>query len=150
MPKVHPVWDKVNRAHTPPCRVLSDIRYKKIEPFRKLVDSIWEKIKGITDIIKNSALGKAVGKLLGIETRATGGPVRQGRSYLVGENGPELFTATGSSGSISPAGSFGSGQVVNITINGAIDPEGTRRALEQLFQRSSRRTGAVNLIVVVS
>lgn len=121
------------------------IAYKKVEPFRDLVDSLWEKIKGIVKTISESKLGQAVGKLLGVEARATGGPVRQGRTYLVGENGPELFTATGSSGSISPAGSFGSGQVVNITINGAVDAEGTRRQLEQLFQRSSRRTGAINL-----
>jgi hypothetical protein len=36
------------------------------------------------------------------------------------------------------------GQSVNITINGAVDAEGTRRQLERLFQNSSRRTGAVN------
>ena len=34
---------------------------------------------------------------------------------------------------------------INITINGAIDPEGVRRSLEQLFQRSGARIGAVNL-----
>jgi hypothetical protein len=33
---------------------------------------------------------------------------------------------------------------VNITINGAIDPEGVRRQLERLFQQSGRRTQQVN------
>jgi hypothetical protein len=41
-------------------------------------------------------------------------------------------------------GTTGTGGI-NITINGAIDPEGVRRSLEQLFQRSGARIGAVNL-----
>lgn len=35
---------------------------------------------------------------------------------------------------------------INITINGAVDPEATRRQLETLFQQSARRTGAVNFV----
>jgi hypothetical protein len=72
--------------------------------------------------------------------RALGGPVFAGETYLVGEQGPELFTAQ-QNGSIARNSSLGG---VNITINGAVDPEGTRRQLEKLFQSSSRRTGAVN------
>jgi hypothetical protein len=45
--------------------------------------------------------------------------------------------ATGLGGS-NPAGG------VNITINGAIDPEGVRRSLELLFQQSGARIGDVN------
>jgi hypothetical protein len=71
--------------------------------------------------------------------RATGGPVFANQTYLVGENGPELFT--GQTGTITRNSAMGG---VNITINGAVDPEGTRRQLEKLFQSSSRRTGAVN------
>jgi hypothetical protein len=71
--------------------------------------------------------------------RATGGPVFAGETYLVGENGPELFT--GQTGTITRNSALGG---INITINGAVDPEGTRRQLEKLFQSSSRRTGAVN------
>jgi len=40
----------------------------------------------------------------------------------------------------------GGGDTINITINGAIDPEGIRRQLERLFQDSARRTGAVSLV----
>lgn len=52
--------------------------------------------------------------------RATGGPVAAGRSYLVGERGPELFTPAGH-GAISPAGSFGGrpGVTVNVTARDA-------------------------------
>jgi hypothetical protein len=72
--------------------------------------------------------------------RALGGPVFAGETYLVGENGPEMFTAQ-QNGSIARNSTLGG---VNITINGAVDPEGTRRQLEKLFQSSARRTGAVN------
>lgn len=47
--------------------------------------------------------------------RATGGPVAPGRSYLVGEYGPELFTPAGH-GAIAPNGNGGSGGV-SITVN---------------------------------
>jgi len=53
--------------------------------------------------------------------RAEGGPVGAGNSYVVGENGPELFVP-GSSGSIVPNGAMGggggkSGAAVNVTYN---------------------------------
>jgi hypothetical protein len=120
------------------------IAYKKIEPFRDLMNSIYDKIVQVVNTVKNSFLGNLVGGLFD-GFRASGGPVRQGNSYVVGEAGPELFTAT-TSGNISPSGSFGNGGGVNITINGAIDAESVRRQLENLFQNSARRTGAINLI----
>jgi hypothetical protein len=48
-----------------------------------------------------SAIGNAFGGF-----RAEGGPVSSGQSYVVGENGPELFTP-GASGMISPNGAMG-------------------------------------------
>jgi len=53
--------------------------------------------------------------------RANGGSVTAGRSYIVGERGPELFMP-GRSGGIAPAGSFGGSP--NITIN--VDAAGTQ------------------------
>jgi hypothetical protein len=108
------------------------------------MDSIFQKVMNVINALKNSPVGNAIGQIFD-GFRATGGPVRQGRSYIVGEAGPELFTAT-TSGNISSSGSFGGGGGVNITINGAIDPESVRRQLENLFQNSARRTGAINLI----
>lgn len=74
--------------------------------------------------------------------RATGGPVFAGETYLVGEQGPELYTAQ-QNGNITRNSGMGN---VNITINGAIDPEGVRRQLERLFQQSGRRTQQVNFV----
>lgn len=64
-------------------------------------------------------LGSAIGSLLGLPGRATGGPVSPGRAYVVGERGPELFVPT-ASGRINtgPASGGGARDVrVAITIN---------------------------------
>jgi len=48
--------------------------------------------------------------------RALGGPVMGGKSYMVGENGPELFTPT-NSGSITRNDQLGGGGTTNVTFN---------------------------------
>ena len=75
------------------------------------------------------------------KSNAAGGSVMGGKPYRVGEFGPELFVPSGS-GSIRPAGNAGN---VVININGAVDANGTRRQLEQLFRTSSRQMGLVTL-----
>jgi hypothetical protein len=52
---------------------------------------------------------------------------------------------TGTAVSAGLGGTTGNGNI-NITINGAIDPEGVRRSLEKLFQDSARRTSAMNFV----
>ena len=57
-----------------------------------------------------------------------GGPVTGGQSYLVGENGPEIFTP-GASGGITPNNQIqGSGVVVNQVINVTTGVQQTVRA----------------------
>jgi tape measure domain-containing protein len=48
--------------------------------------------------------------------RALGGPVMGGKGYIVGENGPELFTPN-TTGSITRNGDLGGGGPVNVTFN---------------------------------
>ena len=74
--------------------------------------------------------------------RALGGPVSATNSYLVGERGPELFTPS-VGGRISANGS--GGQTI-INLNGIVDAESARRSIEQLIQRSARRTGAIDWV----
>ena len=76
-------------------------------------------------------------------TRALGGSVSGGRSYLVGEHGPELFTPMGG-GNITPNGRLGGGGIT-IIMNGIVDGESARRSIERVLQQSSIRTGAVNV-----
>lgn len=59
--------------------------------------------------------------------RATGGPVTTGKTYMVGEKGPELFTA-GTSGRIIPNNQMGGGVVVHQNINLTAGVSGTVRA----------------------
>ena len=75
--------------------------------------------------------------LAGISTlprRAMGGPVAPGGSYLVGEQGPELFTPS-ASGNISSTGTFGGGATITVNVNGG-DPNSIVRALQQYVRQS--------------
>jgi len=92
----------------------------------------------IQQLIRSKADPFSTGK------RALGGPVTGGRSYMVGEHGPELFTPMGG-GTITPNSRLNSGGVT-IVMNGIIDGESARRSIERLLQQSSIRTGAVNLV----
>jgi hypothetical protein len=84
-------------------------------------------VKGISGAI-NSAFGGF---------RANGGSVSAGKSYVVGERGAEMFVPR-SSGTIVPNGGMG-GSTFNITVNGAIDAEGTARTIVDVLNRSNAR-----------
>jgi len=79
--------------------------------------------------------------------KASGGAVTAGTTYLVGEQGPELFTA-GANGAIIPnkAISSGGGNTVNITINGAVDPISTARQIANLLNKEATLSGSFNRI----
>lgn len=65
--------------------------------------------------------------------RADGGPVAAGRSYVVGERGPELFTPS-SSGQITPNHAMGGGSVtIHIDARGAV--EGTAAQIDAALAR---------------
>ena len=90
---------------------------------------------GGSNLILN--LGNMIGSLLGLPGRATGGPVSPGRSYVVGERGPELFVPT-SAGRVETGQTGPSRDVrVNITIAA---PQGT--SAPQALQRSSRQVAS--------
>jgi hypothetical protein len=68
-------------------------------------------------------------------TRANGGPVMGGGTYLVGERGPELFTPL-SSGSITPNNALGGGGAnITVNVNGG-DPNSIVRVLQQYVRQS--------------
>lgn len=106
-------------------------------------DDVIEKVKAFINLVKNnplvSGLGNIIDNIFG-GGKATGGPVSGGTTYLVGERGPELFTPSGS-GNIIPNNRLGGGAaaVFNITVNGAIDPEGTARTIINVLNNSSYR-----------
>lgn len=84
---------------------------------RQLVElAIQKAVSGIGDFVGN-ALGKVFsGK------RAKGGPVSSGKSYIVGEKGPEILTM-GAKGFITPNDKIGGGQTNVINVN--VDASGS-------------------------
>jgi hypothetical protein len=107
--------------------------------FANLVNVINKAISAIRAVASvGSSIGGAIGGALGFGGgRAMGGPVSSGTAYVVGERGPELFVP-GQSGSIVPNGGRG-GNTINLTVNGAIDAEGTARTIIDVLNRSSAR-----------
>ena len=127
-------------------KVLGKIIGGIVTVFAKLVSGIDATVNAVIALasaLSNSVVGKAVsGIASGIGSvfgggRALGGPVTGGTSYLVGERGPELFTPS-NSGKIIPNNAMG-GNTFNITVNGALDSEGTARTIVDILNRSQAR-----------
>ena len=80
--------------------------------------SIVDKAKVLGGTLKTAFAnaGSNIKWAIGLEGRASGGPVNGGQPYMVGENGPELFVPR-RSGSIIPNGS-GIGGGISISLNG--------------------------------
>jgi hypothetical protein len=123
-----------------------------ITGFSKLVgfiDGTISAIKRLIALVMANPIVSGIGGLIGNVFggfRAAGGSVTGGTPYVVGERGAELFVPN-SSGTIIPNGGNG-GTTINLTVNGAIDPEGTARQIIQVLNRSQARgalgAGALN------
>jgi hypothetical protein len=107
-----------------------------------LINGVVNAIQSLVNLVRNNPLVKGIGGLIDSVFgggRASGGPVTAGTTYLVGEKGPELFTPN-TSGAIIPNGAMGgNGTTINLTVNGAIDPEGTARTIIDVLNRSTAR-----------
>jgi hypothetical protein len=115
--------------------------------FSKLVGFITSAYNGLVafvNFVKNNPVTQGIGGLFG-GGRANGGPVSAGTTYLVGENGPELFTSS-NSGTIIPNHAMGAGNTVNITVNGAIDPISTARQIANILNREATISGSFNRV----
>jgi phage-related protein len=119
------------------------LAYKKIEPFKDLVDGIFQGIKNIGSAIAASKFATVLSGLIGrLPGMAAGGSVMAGQAVRVGEFGSEVFIPSGS-GSIRPDRGNGGGNT--FILNGIVDAESARRTIERVMQNSTLRTGAVNL-----
>lgn len=110
--------------------------------FERLFDIIKSVVGAIQSLINLVArnpvvagIGNALSSAFG-GFRANGGSVSAGTPYVVGERGAELFVPS-SSGTIVPNGGMGS--TINVTVNGAIDAEGTARTIVDVLNRSNAR-----------
>lgn len=114
-----------------------------------VIEGVVNAIRSLVNLVKNNPIVEGISGLISSAfggARANGGSVSAGKSYLVGERGAELFTPS-SNGMIVPNNALGGGGTnINLTVNGAIDPEGTARTIVDVLNRSfSRGTlGALN------
>jgi hypothetical protein len=115
-----------------------------------VVGIVGELISGFKLLI---SIGSKVGNFIGSLNpfgggKAAGGPVSMGKTYLVGEKGPELFSPS-SNGNIVPnhkLGGTSSGTTINISVSGAIDPASTARQIANLLKNEASTSGSfVNL-----
>jgi hypothetical protein len=109
-----------------------------------VVDLVASLVRGFQNVVKfGQAVGGVIGSVGGFlgfgGRRAMGGPVAGNTAYVVGERGPELFVPQGS-GTIIPNNRMGGGgTTINLTVNGAIDAEGTARTIIDVLNRSQAR-----------
>jgi hypothetical protein len=104
-----------------------------------IVKSVVGAIQSLISLVANNPVVKGIGNAISSAFggfRAAGGPVSAGKSYVVGEQGAEMFVPS-SNGTIVPNGGMGS--TFNITVNGAIDAEGTARTIVDVLNRSNAR-----------
>jgi len=113
-----------------------------VDWFRGLPDKIANALLGLGGSI-SSAIGSGIrsvpvigDKVADIMGLAIGGPAAEGKSYVVGENGPELFTPN-VGGRVTPAeqtkamsNNYGG---VNITISGAGDPRAVAQEVKRIL-----------------
>lgn len=102
-----------------------------------IIDRAYKAIVAFVNFVKNNPVTQGIASVFG-GGRAAGGPVSAGTTYLVGENGPELFTSS-TSGTIIPNQGGAGGNTFNITVNGALDSEGTARTIVNILNRSQAR-----------
>lgn len=91
---------------------------------------------GSGGIAPGGGLSGILGGLFG-GFREKGGPTVGGMSYIVGEDGPELFTPN-TSGTVSPNGSFSAGGTTIIQNITTPDADSFRRSDRQLARRAKR------------
>jgi uncharacterized protein YukE len=128
------IWDQIKESFRASIdsivdffRPLTDAIQHVLDLLDRVANSIGKVLSSasgkVGDVVKSigtatqSAFGQAVSKVFGVAgARAGGGDVNGGQTYLVGENGPELFSP-GSSGSIIPNNKINSGSGGSIVIN---------------------------------
>lgn len=80
--------------------------------------------------------------ITGPQAREHGGPVSSGRSYMVGEAGPELFTPS-RSGNITPNSAMG-GNTYNINVNAGVgDPRAIGQQIVEYVKKFEKANGPV-------
>lgn len=126
------------------------LAYKKIEPFRKIVDALWQMLKtsvvGAFDVVSNAISGligwlksawdwvkKLIDKFTSFKLP----------SWVpgIGSDLAMTFTATGVAGH--GVNAHASTAPINVTVNGALDPESVARQIRRILNDHAARNGIV-------
>lgn len=116
------------------------------------VGSVISAIESLIKLVANNPLVKGISGVISSVFgggKASGGSVNAGTTYLVGEQGAEYFTPA-VAGVITPmnkVGTSGGTTNINITVNGAIDPEGVARQINNILTQSAARGGGASNLV---
>lgn len=124
-----------------------------VEAYARMAETATTAIRSVVDAFKHGdfldiigSIADAVGSIYGAGqsaglfggARASGGPVSSGKTYLVGERGPELFMPN-TSGSIVPnsalrggAGAAGGARPLYIDLRGALMTEDVLREMQEI------------------
>jgi hypothetical protein len=107
------------------------------------VNAVVNSIRNLIALVAANPLVQGVSNLISSVFgggRAAGGSVSSGTPYVVGEKGAELFVPQ-SNGTIIPNNAMGgtNSTTINLTVNGAIDSEGTARQIINLLNNSFYR-----------
>jgi hypothetical protein len=120
-------------------RKFDDVIASLRDNFQKFLRDINAPFESLNAPVRGADLLRPSGR------RASGGPVSSGRSYLVGEMGPEIFTPSAGGGNITPNSAMG-GAVYNITVNAGMGAGDGARLGEQIvsaIRRYERSSGKV-------
>lgn len=120
-------------------QAISDERVKITQAEVEKEIALFQKLQSVISNAK-SASGNSLNlnKATVAGARANGGPVTGGNTYLVGENGPELFTPV-NSGNIIPNGAGGGSVKIDVTINGGLIDEDIANQIGNLMVGGFRR-----------
>lgn len=116
---------------------------------QEIVSAAWTYISGIIDNIIEG-VSRAITKLKSMATfgfgggggppKATGGYVRAGVTYPVGERGPEMFTPQ-RSGYIIPNGGSGGGNTIVVNVSSPLSTEEAAEAMADIVFRNLKLNG---------
>lgn len=128
--------------------VIGNLASTLISLFGKVVgviNGVVSAIKTLVSLVANNPIVQGIGNVISSVFgggKAAGGAVTGGTPYLVGEKGAELFVPN-SSGTIVPNNRLGGGgnTVINLTVNGAIDPIGTARTIYNVLANEATTSG---------
>ncbi len=114
--------------------------------FKTVIDSIIQEVLRLAVIkpIVDYIMGGPVATISSIFGKASGGPVTGGRTYMVGERGPELFTAPGN-GNIVPNNKMGmaGGGTTNVNITYDIKAFDSKDATAAIAEQAPTIVGIV-------